>query len=142
TLELAPHQRVVALEELAPLAVAEPCGEGGRADDVGEEQGGEDAVRLRRGADTGQELLHLTKQGIRFTSPRQGVRARELDQLRARDVLGQGLRLFARRNRSLAGPPPGGGTVPKACVPAVEDERLRADRRQHVPDVDLAVHPQ
>src|SRR5262249_60806357 len=80
-LELAPHQRVVALEELAPLAVAEPRGEGGRADDVGEEQGGEDAVRLRRGADTGQELLHLTKQGIRFTSPRQGGRARKLGQL-------------------------------------------------------------
>src|SRR5262249_27959405 len=28
-LELAPHQRVVALEEIAPLAVAEPRGEGG-----------------------------------------------------------------------------------------------------------------
>jgi hypothetical protein len=43
--QLPPHARVVLLEELAPLAIAELGRTLGRSDDVGEEDGGERALR-------------------------------------------------------------------------------------------------
>lgn len=42
--ELSPHHGAVPLEQLPPAAVAELDGASGRADDVDEEHGGEDAV--------------------------------------------------------------------------------------------------
>jgi len=44
--ELAADDRVVAFDQVAPTAVAEPPGGLGRVDDVGEEDGGEGAFGL------------------------------------------------------------------------------------------------
>ena len=49
----------MSVKKVAPAMVAERGGFLGRADDVGEEHGGEDAVGLRRRARPGQERLDL-----------------------------------------------------------------------------------
>ena len=53
------HERVMAVEQLAPAAVADLRGPLGRADDVREQDGGEHALGRPRGARAGHELLHL-----------------------------------------------------------------------------------
>ena len=70
-----------------------------------------------------EEPLDLVEQRLPIALPRQVVGARQLDHPRARDAL-------AHEARRLA----------EVLARAVEHERRHADRRQHVPDVDLGVH--
>lgn len=53
TIQLAPDQLVMLLEQLLPVSVAERSRRGSRADDVGEQNGKEPAVWVRPPADTG-----------------------------------------------------------------------------------------
>ena len=63
-LELAADDRVVAVEQVAPGAVAERDCAVGRPDDVGEDDGREHAVGLGSWTDAGEELLDLVGQPI------------------------------------------------------------------------------
>ncbi len=63
-LEFAPHLRVMLLEQLAPGAVAKLAHPLGRADEVGDEDRGEDSLRERRRPHTRQELLDFVD-GVR-----------------------------------------------------------------------------
>src|SRR5262245_23537952 len=52
---------IVHCQELSPPSVAEPRGFLGRADDVGEENRGEDALGFVDWPGSGEELLHLVE---------------------------------------------------------------------------------
>src|SRR5690348_15676970 len=62
--ELAPHGRVMILQEVAPAAVAERRRLLGRADDVGEENGRQHTISFRGAAGAGQALLDLVRERI------------------------------------------------------------------------------
>jgi DNA-binding transcriptional LysR family regulator len=70
---------VVLCEQVGPGTVADGCGTDGRVDDVGEEQGGEDAVRLRLVVESADEALDLVERGVAIALPGQMVVARQLD---------------------------------------------------------------
>ena len=54
-------EHVVAFEEIAPGMIAYGRGSFGRADDVGEEDGGECPVGVGRGVEAAQELFYLAQ---------------------------------------------------------------------------------
>ena len=117
-----------ALEQLAPAAVAELDGPLGRADDVGEEDGGQHAVGLRVPAACRSGTPRSRRRSrrrspaeIQWSSPGQ------LDELRARDPGGE---VAALRD------------VDVVVAGAVEHERRHLDRGEDVPDVDVRVHAQ
>src|SRR5919197_291292 len=87
TVELDTNGLVVRLEQLAPAPVAELHRALRRADDVGEEDGREDAVGLGRRPRPGQELLDLVHDLV-GVDPRDVVVPGQLDEACARDVLG------------------------------------------------------
>lgn len=120
--ELAADDRVMALEQLAPVAIAELRGAGGRADDVGERHGREHAVVLARRPGPGEELLDLVDDRVGVAEHRQVVGALELHQPRVRDPLGH-------VPGSLDGCDPLGG--------AVQDQGRDVHHSQDVADVDL-----
>ena len=103
-------------------AVAERGRALGRADDVGEQHRRQDAVGLRRRAHPGQELLDLVGERGRIARHEQVVVARELDEPRARDPLGDVAALL---------------DVDVAVADAVQDQRRHAIDRQDVANVDL-----
>ena len=75
---------MVALEQLSPGAVAERGSSLGRADDVGEEDGREDAFRFRlipsaALPDPGQEPLDLFDDRLAVSDPGKVIFARKLD---------------------------------------------------------------
>ena len=88
-LELAPDERVVPLEQVAPAPVAELRRPLGRADDVGEEHRREHAVGLgHRGATPVRNSSISSSERVLVADPRQVVVARQLDEPRAGDLLG------------------------------------------------------
>src|SRR5215470_3762861 len=92
TAELAADRVVMALQELAPGTVAELCCTRGRPDDVGEEHGGEDAVRLDLPSSTcghlGEELVEHTEHPLCVAQLRSKVAPVKLHEPRSRNVLG------------------------------------------------------
>ena len=74
--DLLAQQAVVLIEQLAPAAVAELSGPLGRADDVGEQDGREDAVGLGTGARAGEEVLDLVGEGVDVAGPQESGRRR------------------------------------------------------------------
>jgi hypothetical protein len=87
--------------------------------------GGEHAIRLGRRQATGEELLDLVEDAVLIAHPRQVVVARQLDELRARDLARDPAPLLDVR-------------VQVASV--VHDQRRHADRRQEGA-VYFGVHP-
>src|SRR5262249_9813903 len=83
--ELAPEDRVVPLEEIPPAAIAQGRGLLGGADDVGEEDRGEDAVRLGAVPHPGQELLDLVEDRVGVLTPGHVVVSREFHELGSGD---------------------------------------------------------
>ena len=79
---------VVRLEQLAPATVAELGRAFGGAHDVGEQHGRQHPVRLGAAAHAGEELLDLVEDRVGVAHEGQVIVARELDVLRAGDVLG------------------------------------------------------
>src|SRR6476659_8377536 len=88
-LDLFPDMDIVRCQELPPPSVTKPRGFLGRADDVGEQNRGEDAIGFVDWPSTGEELLHLVEQRVLVTCERKPVRPGEFHELRARDALGQ-----------------------------------------------------
>ena len=78
------HRPVVLVEQVAPAAVADPGGELGRADDVGEQHGGQHPVDLD-GVHAGQELLDLGDDGVGVAEVEEVVVAGQLDESGARE---------------------------------------------------------
>jgi hypothetical protein len=115
------------LQHIAPRAVAERCGTRRRVDDVGEQDGRQHAVGVAGRTHAGHELLDLVQHDVLVADPRDVVVARQLEEPRVRDVAGDPAALVDTR---------------LAVTGAVHDERRHVDRRQHVPNVDLRVHPQ
>ena len=81
--------RSVLAEQRLPAGVAELGRPLRRADDVGEQDGRQHAMRLRRRADAGDEGLDLGDDRVLVAGPDQVVGARQLDVLGRRDVLGE-----------------------------------------------------
>ena len=119
----------MALDELVPLPIAELDRLLRRADDVREEHRRQHAVDLGLlpGSllpDTAQELRDRLDRLIRVDE-RSMVVPRQLDQLCAGNTLGHVATVLDR----------------DGIVDPVNEQRRQADDRQHVPDVDLHVHP-
>jgi hypothetical protein len=113
------------LEERHPRLVAEDVGAIRGAHDVAEHDRGEDAIVLRRRPDAGQELLDLVDDRIGVPGVGQVVDARELHELRPRDVCGEVSRV---------------ARVAEGIIQALEDERRDLDRGENRPHVDLGIH--
>src|ERR671922_2330082 len=126
-LQPAPDERMVLLQERAPLTVAQLGGAFGGSHDVREEHGRQDAVGVVHGPGSGEELLHLVDDGVDVAGPDQVLVAEQLDVLRSRDLLRDPAALL---------------DVHVAIVDALEHERRDLNRRQDLADVDLTVHPQ
>src|SRR5439155_9245696 len=85
------HDRMVPQDQLAPAAVTEVGGMPRRVDDIGEENGGEDAVERRLLlADLREEAAHLGDDGLAASVPVEvwPATARVLDDPRRRDLAG------------------------------------------------------
>src|SRR5205085_8896475 len=91
--ELAAHGLVMRLEQVPPAPVAELARALGRADDVGEQNRGEHALRFRRLAHTGEELADLGEELV-TVGPRDVILAGQLDVTRPRDSSRQVPRLL------------------------------------------------
>ena len=85
--KLLAYHAVMPVEKRGERAVADARGELGRSDDVGDQYGGEHAIRVVCRLHAGEELLHFIENRILITNPRQMIVARQLDQARIRDVL-------------------------------------------------------
>jgi hypothetical protein len=77
------------VERGPPLAISHRRSPHRRVDDVGEEDGGQESRRRVRAAPAGDEFLDLVDDGVELARPRQDVRARDGDEARSRDVLGE-----------------------------------------------------
>src|ERR687895_2915586 len=86
SIELPSDDDVVGMEELPPPAVPHPGGFLSGPNDVGEQDRGQDPVRLWGGADPGDELLNLAHHRVLVSGPDKVVRARQLDVLRVGDM--------------------------------------------------------
>jgi hypothetical protein len=127
---------VVLCEQVGPGTVADGCGTDGRVDDVGEEQGGEDAVRLRLVVESADEALDLVERGVAIALPGQMVVARQLDDA---EVGGSSDRLRPPVDRRSIGrlracatlPAPSGcaGRLIVRGFPRVDDDLSRQVRR-------------
>jgi len=116
---------VVLLEELAPAAVAELGGAGGRADEVGEEDGGQHAIRSR-GLPSARDELPDLGEGRVGVEPGDVVLTRKLHVVRAADHSSEKARVLY---------------VADLIVGRVNDERRNVDRRRDVADIDPESHP-
>ncbi len=77
----------MAVQQIAPLAVAELDRPLGRADDVREEDRREHAIDAGSPADAGQELLDLVEDRVLVSDERKVVDPGKLDEPRAMDPL-------------------------------------------------------
>ena len=120
-----PDRCVVPIEELTPLAVAQLPRTLGRAHDVREQHGGENAVRLLGLAHTRQELLDLVHDLVAAACRRDVVLACELDVACAGDAPGEEAGVL---------------DMTDLVADAVDDQRWGGDRRHDVADVDVVRH--
>src|SRR6185436_4824499 len=120
--KLAPQGRMVALEKSGPAAVSDRDCSLCRADEIGEEHGGEHSIGPRRLTGAGQELLDLGCDLVAVLSPRDVVVTVELEVARARNALREIARIF---------------DVADVVPLPVEDQRRHPNRADDVAHVDL-----
>ena len=118
--------RVVALQQRAPLAVAELLCSFRRADDIGEEHGRQDLLGLRRLPEAGEKLARLRNHLICDVEPGDVIPPLELDESSTRNLLGQPAPLPERHD---------------GIGRCVQNERGHVDRRSDVADIDFAAEP-
>jgi hypothetical protein len=124
--EQPPHRAVVVREHRLPARVTDLGRSGGRPDDVREQDRREHAMRLRRRTDAGQERLDLAHDGVQVTGPDHVVDARELDEHRAVDVLGEVASMLHAE---------------PTCVGPVDDEGRHPDEPEDGSEVALVDEP-
>src|SRR6185503_3918824 len=125
-LQLAPHDSVMPLNELAPTAVADIRSLLRRSGDVGEEACREEPIDVDGGAASGQELLDLPDDLFLMRDPPKMVAGGKLDKLRAGDVRGEVAAV---------------ADVDVTVVDRLDDERRDADRGQHGAKIEECIHP-
>src|SRR6202012_4415293 len=81
SLQLVAHDGVVVVQQVAPPVVAEQGGPLGGADDVGEHDGGQQALGLGAASHAGDELFNLVEHRRCVADPVQGVFTGQLDQM-------------------------------------------------------------
>lgn len=123
--EVLAHHAMVRFEEITPPPVAQRGGPFGGTNQVCEQHGGQDAVRLDGVTRTGEELLDLVQDRGGITQERRMIIAGQLDVPGPRNVLGQVT---------------GIANVDRLVALAMEDKGGHTDRRRDVADVDLRVH--
>ena len=89
SVQLGPYGEVMRRKERSPTLVAELGSTAGGVDDVREEHGREDAIRVLPWSNTSHELLDVGEQALLVACPRQVLVSRQLDVAGARDVLGE-----------------------------------------------------
>ena len=129
--EFAADECVMALEQLPPGTIAELSRLRRRADDVSEENRGEDAVRLSllpaaSVPQIPQKALDLRGNSGRGLAVRKVACAGDLDDACHRDTRAHVARNIDRNDGVLR---------------PMQDQRRDTHRRQHMPNVDLLVHP-
>src|SRR5438034_11627083 len=82
------------IQQVAPALVTESRVPLGRADNVGEQYGGQQPVGMRCRPDTGEKLLDLIENCVLVADPGQVVLTGKLDELCARDPGGDGAALL------------------------------------------------
>src|SRR5512133_3067365 len=123
-LEIATHDLVVLLEQIAPAAIAKLTCSIRRADDVGEQDRGEHSIRGDGLSDARQEFLDLV-QDVVAVDEGKVVLSRELHVTRAFDVAREPARVLDGAD---------------LVADAMDDERRGCDRRDDVPNIDLERH--
>ena len=118
--ELAAHQLIVLVEQVAPGAVADFGGDAGRIHDVREYQRRQNALEFGTGVRSSQELLDFLDNPIAVSAERESVGPRKFDKLGARNEIRD---LSAQRNRH----------DPVLCP--VDDQGWGLDRRQDGPNI-------
>jgi hypothetical protein len=86
--ERAPEHDVIALQEIAASAVAEPDGQLGRAHDVDEQHRGQHAVGVRGWVARRSDLVDPVGDGVGLPGTEEAVLARQVEELRPGDSLG------------------------------------------------------
>jgi hypothetical protein len=117
-----PHEPIVLVQQCAPLPVAERGRTNRRVHDIGEQDGRKHPVRLGERPDPGRELLDLADDRLLVAGPDEVVDARQLNELRAWNVLGEVA-------------PHGDRQVLDVAV--MDHQRRHPDRRQDVTHVAL-----
>ena len=112
------------IEELGPPAIAQTRCTFGRAHDIGEQQGREDTVALRRMSNARDEFIDFVDETFGIAVPVSKIRTRQLDQFRARYPGGE---VASCLERAADG------------VPSGQDQRGDSDRREYVAQIGLSV---
>ncbi len=121
--ERRPHLPVMGCEQLPPSRVADLGRALRRAHDVGEQDGREPPGGFGPGRRARHELLDRREHRLRLAGPRLPVAARQLDEGRVRDVLGEVAAALDLLHR-VVGP--------------MQDEGRNPDRRQQVAEIHLS----
>src|SRR5712691_3317392 len=108
-------------EEVLPSAITQSGGALRRADDVREDDSGQDAVGSRSWPNAREELLELVQDRVLIAEERQVVLAGELNETSSGDPIRHVL---------------ASSDISHGIVAAVQDERWDADGREDVADVD------
>ena len=125
--ELFAHERVVALEEVAPAVISDLGSLGRPVHDVSEERGREEAVAIRDCARAGKELLDLADDLVLVRYPPHVIAAREFDVLDVGNVLSE------------VPPVP---HIDVAVIGCLDDQGRHADLGERRANVHIGVHPQ
>jgi hypothetical protein len=88
TEQLGAHHLVMGGEQVPPLAIAEPSRLLSGLDNVGEQHGGQDPVKVGSRKSAGQELLDPSQDRARVSRGKQEIRSRYLQVLRGADMTG------------------------------------------------------
>ncbi len=115
--ELHPNDGVVRVEQGMPVTVTHLCGAARRVDDVGEQDGGEDAIVGDLGAVAGEELGDLVERLAPRFDEVDNVAPRQLNVFRARYVISD---VLAHGGRD------------EQVVGVMEDKGWHADGRKHL----------
>src|SRR5206468_6309827 len=94
TREFFTNQLVVRTEQVSPAAIAKTRGVLCRSDDIREKNCGENTIQLRRASRAGEEFLDMIDYCVGIAGPKQVRVARELDEFRAGDILGNPASFF------------------------------------------------
>jgi len=122
SLQQLPSAGVMLLEQVPPTAVTELSGFVRRPDNVGEHDGSQAPVEIRRCLPAGQELLNHIQQGVGITDVGQVIGTGQLGIPGVRDQFGC-LSHRLQVDQRIAGP--------------VEDQRPGLDRRENRPQIGL-----
>ena len=87
--ELIANASMMRMQEIGPGRVTKLCRSGRGSDDIGEQDGRQDPIRLGASSDAGKKLLDLPQDRVGVADPWQMVIASQVDEPRVGDVVCQ-----------------------------------------------------